>query len=106
MIKAFYDRSAHRVTISGHAGTAPKGEDLVCSGVTSLALTLATNVQALESRGIAEEIHVELEDGLADISCRAAEGYGALVSIIYDTVCMGLAEMARANAECMEYRSK
>ena len=40
MIKAVYDSDALTLTLSGHAGYAPKGQDIVCAGVSALVYTL------------------------------------------------------------------
>lgn len=40
MIKAVYDPAANALTISGHAGYAPQGQDIVCAGVSALIYAL------------------------------------------------------------------
>lgn len=42
MISAEYNgKNGHKLTVTGHAGAAPKGEDLVCAAVTILVRSLA-----------------------------------------------------------------
>lgn len=42
MINAEYNgKNGHKLTVTGHAGAAPKGEDLVCAAVTILVRSLA-----------------------------------------------------------------
>lgn len=46
----FYQKPGNgsiHMTIKGHSGTAPRGEDLVCSAATMLAYTVAQAVQFL-----------------------------------------------------------
>ena len=47
MIFAVFSRKGNRVTevsVSGHAGYAPKGEDIVCAGVTSALQTVLNGI--------------------------------------------------------------
>ena len=41
MIRFEYDQRENVVTCSGHAGMAPKGQDIVCAGVSALIQALA-----------------------------------------------------------------
>lgn len=43
MIEAVYDSEALTLTVSGHAGYAPKGQDIVCAGVSTLVYTLISS---------------------------------------------------------------
>ena len=40
MIEAVYNKEALTLTLRGHAGYAPKGQDIVCAGVSALVYTL------------------------------------------------------------------
>lgn len=40
MIEAVYDSDTLTLTLSGHADYAPKGQDIVCAGVSALIYTL------------------------------------------------------------------
>ena len=106
MIQIFYDRSAHRVSVSGHAGTAPAGEDLVCAAVTALTLTLAQNIEDLEGRGAAKGSSVEMESGCADLVCPPVAGYGALVDTIFDAICTGYSALADAHPGNVRFYDK
>jgi len=52
--KLFFDplRGNIRLRLRGHAASAPKGEDLICAGVSALALTAAQCAALLHSRGL------------------------------------------------------
>ena len=45
MTRVFYEPEDFHVRVEGHAGSAPKGEDLVCAAVSALAWTLADAAQ-------------------------------------------------------------
>ena len=45
MVEILNDGETH-LTIRGHAGKAPRGENLICAAVTALALTLGENCEA------------------------------------------------------------
>lgn len=47
MIRIRYQRTAgeHRLTVTGHAGYAPAGSDIVCAAVSALILTLSAQLR-------------------------------------------------------------
>lgn len=57
------------ISVDGHAGFAPPGQDIVCAGVTALVQTLAL---ALERSEPAEDISINIAPG------RAVFGYDKL----------------------------
>ena len=61
------DGSVH-MEFRGHAGTAPKGEDLLCAAATMVAYTAAQAVQFLHEQGkLRCRPKLMLEDGFASI---------------------------------------
>lgn len=50
--------AADRIHVSGHANTAPRGTDIVCSAVSALTLTLI--------RGLKEIAHMELHESVEE----------------------------------------
>lgn len=70
MIRAELEKDAHSFTlhISGHAGLAPKGEDLVCAAVSALVYGLDGYVTALEKEGfVLPDTRVQMSSGRAEI---------------------------------------
>ena len=45
------DRGTIHMEIRGHSGSAPKGEDLICSAATMLAYTAAQAIQFMSEQG-------------------------------------------------------
>ena len=82
MTKIIYERDRCHVTMTGHAGSAPAGEDLVCAGLSSLLRVLV--LAAEHGHGIAQ-----VESGHADI--RLVDSYQDLL----DYVCDAFEWMAR-----------
>ena len=91
MIRITLDPETPALSAAGHAGSGPKGEDLVCAGVTALLLTLERIV--LEAGGAAH-----LEPGKAELRgngrCRR-EFLG---------ICRGLMLMAERFPEAVNFR--
>ena len=104
MIEIKYYRKAHRLTVTGHAASAEKGKDLVCAGVTALVYTMALNVQQMTASKNIRRPLVFLGEGRADISCSPVHGMGAIVTVIFDTVAMGLEYIAENNPEYVSYK--
>ena len=89
MIRVRFDGA--QVTVSGHAGYAPAGRDIVCAAVSALVYALAGY---LEETGQAER--VDIRRGFADIRGTAA-GAAALV-----LVRCGVEQLAQAYPGCVE----
>lgn len=101
MIRAVYDRPAHRVTVTGHAGAAPHGEDLVCAAVSALLCTLAEAVRRMERSRQAEQVVIRLEEGYGEVAF--ASEYECLVNSVVDTVCLGLECLAKEYPQYVTY---
>lgn len=72
------EKGSIHMVMKGHSDAAPRGEDLVCAGATTLAYTLAQAVQFLEDKlaippkieigeGHARIIATPKEEGLAEV---------------------------------------
>ena len=94
MVKVKYHRFYNILTVEGHAGSAPKGEDLVCSAASILVHTLRANVENMEKAGIIAKPETEIRDGYAKIKCRAVRGNENTVAAVYQAVCVGFEILA------------
>lgn len=57
------------LTLTGHAGAAPRGEDLVCAGATTLAYTAAQAVLVLHQEGkLRHRPEIDISEGRAVVS--------------------------------------
>ena len=81
-----------RLTLRGHAGYAPCGEDIVCAAVSALMLALAENLQ---DRGLVRELVAR--PGYMRIWARGAGRELAL------TKC-GLRQLERKYPQCVQVR--
>ena len=61
MIKIKIDDDNLSLTVTGHAGTAEYGKDIVCAGVSSLVQTLALYAQEHGGRATLEPGHAEID---------------------------------------------
>ena len=89
MIKVTYDRSARRLTATGHAGRGAPGHDLVCAAVSALVLTLAGNVATFATQDGLRRQELKLKEGDAVISCIPEQKMRAVVTLVFDTICSG-----------------
>lgn len=73
------------VTMSGHAGFAGVGKDIICAGVTSLTQTLIKSLNDLTEN----EIEYEMSSGRADIKYRdLSEAGKLLVDSFFIGICL------------------
>ncbi len=80
-----------RITVSGHAGYAPAGQDIVCAAVSALTYALAGY---LEETG--QAARSDIRRGYADIE--GAEGCGAAFALVR----CGMEQLAAAYPSCVE----
>ena len=83
------DNGSIHMTLKGHAGTAPKGEDLVCSAATMLAYTVAQAVQFLYEKGqLQKKPKIHITDGSATIiATPTEEGYAPVLHTFWVAQC-------------------
>ena len=103
MIHVTYHRKYNRVTVEGHAGSGPKGHDLVCASASALALTLAGNVSYMEAQEAVRNVIIKLDDGNAEIQCTAYRRYKESVEQIYRAICVGFELLATKYPENISY---
>lgn len=84
MIRALYDRKAMRISVTGHAGYAPHGRDIVCAGASTLYYTLRAALEAEAEAG-----RGSVTDRGGEIIFAAADGSEERVRVIMDTVWHG-----------------
>lgn len=73
------------VTVSGHAGFAGVGKDIICAGVTSLTQALIKSLNDLTE----DEIEGEMSPGRADIKYRdLSEAGKLLVDSFFIGICL------------------
>lgn len=104
MIEVVYYRESNRVTIRGHARSAEYGKDLICSAVSTLALTLCGNVKFLTESGYVVKPVTRLGSGNAEISCLPKPMFRASVRQIFMSVCVGFQILGTEYPDYISYR--
>ena len=94
MINVKYHRFYNKLTVEGHAESAPKGEDLVCSAASILVHTLRANVENMVKSGIAVNPEMVIRDGYAKVRCRAVRLHENTVAATFQAVCVGFEILA------------
>lgn len=92
----------YEMEISGHAGSAPRGEDLICAACTILAYTL---ISATEGRGeLRPQYYISNEDALIRVLCRPEEGMEERCEEIFRAIESGFEVLALRHPEYVEVR--
>ena len=86
MIKVTMEQG--KITASGHAGYAPKGQDIVCAAFSVLSLTLEIAVKKLTE----DDIRIRLENGEMAAQWQRASPEGMLLINAYIEGVKALAE--------------
>ena len=70
------DRDTIHMKVKGHAGTAPRGEDLVCASATMLVYTVAQALTFMhEQSQLEEKPHIKIREGKAVVVARPKEDF-------------------------------
>lgn len=88
MVEVRFKPDKLELKISGHAGQAEKGQDIVCSAVSILFYTLAQAVTDSEEM-LTEAPVVNIDDGNGYVSCKPKEEYKATMQRTYWTILTG-----------------
>ena len=88
----FYQKPSNgsiHMTLKGHADTAPKGEDLICSAATMMAYTVAQAVQFMYENGhLKKKPKIHIKDGEATIIATPTEdGYALALHTFWVAQC-------------------
>ena len=90
--------------ISGHAASAPKGEDLVCAGASTLAMTLAANVSLMNAHGkLEKDPKIILRDGYALIRAKPKEEFRGELLNLYSIMQIGMYQLKHNYPEYFNY---
>lgn len=103
MIQVVYHRKYHRVTVEGHAKSGEFGRDLICAACSTLAVTLADNVTAMEASGRVRSMTAELSSGKAEICCTPVSQLRAIVTMVFDAICVGFDRLSKEYPEYISY---
>ena len=77
-------------SVHGHSGTAPKGRDIVCAGVSALAQTALL--------GLGRHLHRDIDyhiDPSGDLRMKLREAPDDFTEAILRTMCLGLEEIKK-----------
>lgn len=103
MIEVIYNRAENHVTVTGHAHSDEYGRDLICSAASILTLTLGANVEHMYDSGCVDEPVMKLEEGNAEISCKAVDAYRDSVRQTFMSVCVGFEILASKWPDYISY---
>lgn len=105
MIHVKFEFTDDRMTlrVRGHAGSAPRGEDLVCAGATMLAYTLAQNVRD-KRRALKGRPKIQLNEGDIIIRCRPKDRYFDRIKATFEDICTGYRLMAHNFPDYIQYQ--
>lgn len=91
MIKVKYTVAGARrhLELTGHAGSAPAGQDLVCAGVSVLAYTVTQMVSDLASV-MTEPSTIEMSSGRTVVECSPSRDHAEEIDVVFATILCGL----------------
>lgn len=103
MVNITFKPQSLELEITGHAGQAEKGEDIVCSAVSMLFYTLADSLNKSEEM-LKKHPIIKMEDGNGYIKCRPKKEYQGNIALIYWTILNGLELLAEEYKEFVSFK--
>lgn len=96
IVKFFTDnRGSIHMTLRGHAGTAPRGEDLVCAGASTLVYTVAQAVRFMDLQGrLLKKPKISIRPGKATVIATPKKDAEAELLMAYWTAQCGVHVLA------------
>lgn len=86
MMHIVYDEPSMELTIDGHAGYAPAGQDIVCAGVSALIMAMVDTFET-------DEIPYSMEHSNGYIHLRCLD-FSMESGYLFHSVCIGLEHIA------------
>lgn len=81
-------------SVRGHSGTAPRGQDIVCAGVSALTQTAVLGLNRHLKR---EDLQLTIKPGLMVLAVQGATD--PLTDAILETMLLGLNEIAKSSSD-------
>lgn len=107
MITVIYDSKHLALSVEGHSGYAPMGQDIICSSVSILTMTLATFAERMEGEGILiEKATIELDNGSSYISIKPKTICYTRCKTVFDAICEGYKLLAENEPNYVQYISR
>ena len=92
MINIVYDKEECKITVSGHAGYAEKGSDIVCAAISALYQTLLLREHCYEQIGVEDDLRTAFTDT------------PMWNRVVFDTIAKGMEAIARQYPENVAFR--
>ncbi len=100
-----FGNGKYAVSISGHAGYAPKGQDIVCAGVSALTSAFLESLISITNRDYTDGVFIETGDGLFQVGIRGItdEQTGDNVKTLVFMLKTGLEQIERQYPDYLEF---
>lgn len=85
------DQAMVEFHVTGHAHTAPHGQDIVCAGISALTQTAVLGLD----RQLKKKIHIEIASG--NLKMSLLDKPDALTNAVLETMLIGLSEIGNLN---------
>lgn len=100
MVEIKFDANKYKLEAKGHAGSAPKGEDLVCAAVSALLGAMAqTGSDLWEGNSCMKPAKIIIKNGLGKVQLYPKEEYKETVSLMFYPICEGMQLIAEKYPE-------
>ena len=86
------DQAMVGFSVTGHANTAPHGQDIVCAGISALTQTAVLGLD----RQLNKKVHIEIASG--NLKMNLLDKPDALTDAILETMLIGLTEIGNLNS--------
>ena len=103
MINITFTPNTFTLDVTGHAEHGKKGEDIVCSAISTLFYTLAQSLYPYRDK-MENGIDFSDEDGNGHLSCQPKKEYEQSISLIFWTILNGFEMVAEHYKENVNFK--
>lgn len=104
-VRFYVNKGMLCLKVEGHADAAPKGEDIVCAGVSALAATLADYVYGMNNAGMMEkEPQIQMNSGIAKIKAKPKPEAKGRLLLAFSVITTGMSAMKRNYPENIDLK--
>lgn len=103
MINITFNPQTLELEVTGHAGQAEQGKDIVCSAVSMLFYTLADSLNKSEEM-LKKHAIIKMENGNGYLKCRPKKEYQGNITLMYWTILNGYQLLAEEYPQYITFK--
>ena len=106
MINIKVNMDTMEIIVQGHAFSNPKGQDIICSAVSTLTETLSVYLEEKMKEGLLQDLHEEVRSGNVYINPQPYSWAANEIKTAIDVIRIGYMATAKTYSEYINYEEE